>query len=83
MLENDLEIWWEFIELVKAEYERITTCENYKFTFECDSDLVNEHGRVTGQKANAQVVTYKVTITKGGKTQTVELASIIQGTYNK
>jgi N-acetylmuramoyl-L-alanine amidase CwlA len=83
MLENDMEIWWEFIELVRAEYEKISTCVNYEFEFECDSDLVNEHGRVTGQKNTSQVVTYQVTITKNGTSQTVELASIIEGIYNK
>ncbi len=83
MLENDLEIWWEFIELVRYEYEKITTCEGYEFTFECDSELVNQHGRVTDQFHNSQVVTYQVTITKDGKTETIELASIIEGAYNK
>jgi N-acetylmuramoyl-L-alanine amidase CwlA len=82
MLENDLEIWREFIELVKCEYEKITACEGYEFSFECDSELVNEYGRVTGQLERSQVVTYKVTITKDGKTETIELASIIEGAYN-
>jgi hypothetical protein len=83
MLEDDLEIWWEFIELVRAEYEKITLCEGYEFEFECDDELVNEHGRVTGQANHSQVVTYKVTIQKDGKTETIELASIIEGSYNK
>ena len=83
MLENDMEIWWEFIDMVKAEYAKIQLGEGYTFAFECDSDLVNDKGRVTGQDLTSQVVTYKVTVTKDGKTQTVELASIISGSYNK
>ncbi len=83
MLENDMEIWREFIELVKAEYAKITTCQGYEFRFECESDLVNEYGRVTGQSNHSQIITYKVTIQKDGKTETIELASILEGTYNK
>ena len=81
LLENDMEIWWEFIELVKCEYDKITLCEDYTFDFECDSELVNEYGRVTGQALHAQVVTYRVTITRGDYRETVELASIIDGAY--
>lgn len=83
LLENDLEIWHEFIELVKVEYEKITSCYNYTFAFESNSELVNEHGRVIKQRNEPQVVTYTVSITKNGKTETVELASIIDGIYNK
>ena len=83
MLENDLEIWWEFIDLVKSEYEKITTCEGYEFAFESGNELVNDKGRVVGQDLNSQVVTYKVTITKDGKSETIELASIIAGSYNR
>ena len=83
MLENDLEIWWEFIELVRAEHERITVCKDYDFTFQCESELVNEHGRVLGQKNTAQVITYDVTVTGNGESQTITLASILEGTYQK
>ena len=83
LLENDMEIWWEFIDMVKAEYEKIQLGEGYTFAFECDSELVTENGRLSGQDYNSQVVTYKVTVTKDGKSETIELASIIQGSYNK
>ena len=83
LLENDLEIWWEFIDLVKAEYAKIQLGEGYEFAFECADELVNEHGRVSGQEYTSKVVTYKVTVTKDGKSQTIELASIIEGAYNK
>ena len=83
MLENDLEIWWEFIDLVKAEYAKIQLEEGYEFAFECADELVNDKGRVVKQDFNSKVVTYKVTVTKDGKSQTIELASIIEGAYNK
>ena len=83
MLENDLEIWWEFIELVKCEYEKITTCQDYTFAFSCDSELVNEQGRVTGQSDRPQIVSYRVTVTKDGQTEEIVLASVIEGAYNK
>lgn len=83
MLENDMEIWWEFIDLVKAEYAKITECDGYEFSFESESDLVNEHGRVTGQSNHSQIVTYKVTVEKDGKTETIELATVVEGSYNR
>ncbi len=79
LLENDLEIWWKFIEMVEAEYAALTTYKDYTFTFEVISDannavLAEEHdgskvffstanGRVA-QQESASSITYKVTITK-------------------
>lgn len=83
LLENDMEIWWKFIEMVEAEYEKLTTCKDYEITFTCDSEFVNEKGRVVKQDVNSQVVTYTVTIKNGNDVQTIELASIIEGIYNK
>ena len=83
MLENDMQIWWEFIELVKCEYEKITTCADYEFYFECEDEFVNEYGRVMGQSNHSQIVTYNVTIVKDGVEQTITLASMIEGAYNK
>ena len=83
MLENDLEIWWEFIELVRAEHEKLTACREYTFDFASNSDLVNAHGRVLGQSNESQIVTYTVTITHDGVEESVELASVIKGAYLK
>jgi hypothetical protein len=83
MLENDLEIWWEFIELVRAEYEKITACKDYTFDFSTQSDLVNQNGRVIGQSNESQIVTYTVTVSHNGETETIELASMIKGAYLK
>ena len=83
MLENELRLWWEFIELVQSEYERRSEFENYTIKFSSTSDLVNSKGRVTKQANTSQIVTYKVEISDGTTTQTVELASIVAGKYCK
>lgn len=83
MLENELRLWWEFIDLVKAEYEKLQKTDGYTFTFSSNSDFVNNKGRVIKQDLTPEVVTYTVTITNGSTTETIELASIIEGAYNK
>ena len=83
LLENDLEIWWEFIELVQAEYERQTKFADVKFEYATTSELLNDKGRVTGQELTSEVVTYTVTVTNGDSVETVTLASIIEGIYTK
>ena len=82
MLENDLEIWYEFLELVKAEHEKLLLGD-IEIEFSCDSNLVNEKGRVVGQENNTKVVTYTVNVKHNGYDETITLASIIEGVYNK
>ena len=65
MLENDLEIWYEFRELVRTENKLITAFEDYELTMELESAYknVNSYGRVTGLVGNnPQLITYTVTI---------------------
>ena len=82
LLENDLEIWWEFIDLIKAEYEAMTKFKNTTFTFNVisESTTVNNHGRVPTQPEYSEIVTYKVTLSNG---TSVTLASMIPGIYTK
>ena len=82
MLENDLEIWYEFLELVKSEHAKLQL-NNLKLEFETDSEYLNNYGRVVKQSNESQVVSYTVTITHNGKTETITLASIIEGNYVK
>ena len=81
LLENNMEIWWIFIDMVQAEYELLTTYKNVEFKFATvgEYDFVSENGRITEQPEFSQVVKYTVTV--GG--QTVTLASIVEGIYNK
>ncbi len=83
MLENDLEIWWEFIELVEAEYEKATKFKEFTFEFKCESDLVDNHGRVVKQNLHSEIVTYTVDIITDNAIETVTLSSVIEGVYAK
>ncbi len=86
MLENDLEIWWEFLELVKAEYEVITTYKDYTFACELVGEDVNAqaNGRFFAT-TTARTVTYKVTITntKDNSKQEIVLSSLANSLYCK
>ena len=81
LLENNLELWWEFIALVEAEYELLTTYKDYEYSFEIEEGctFVSEYGRVVEQPEFNQVVTYTVTV--GG--ESITLASMVEGIYNK
>ena len=83
MLENDWEIWWEFLDMVEAEYDRLTKCSGYTFTFNTTSSYLNNKGRVVKQDNLSQLLTYTVTISGNGKTETIELGSILEGIYTK
>ena len=85
MLENDLEIWWEFIDLVKAELELRQKYSEYKITMVSNNpDIVDNHGRVVNVPEFATSVTYTVTIEKDGQVvDTVTLGSIVPGIYEK
>ena len=82
LLENDLEIWWEFIEIVEAEYEVQTTFKDTKFEFSVvdGSEIVNEYGRIIEQPKFSQVVTYVVKLSDG---TSITLASVVPGIYTK
>ena len=82
LLENDLEIWWEFIDIVEADYKSMTEFKNETFEFKVieGSDIVNEYGRVTEQPEFTQTVTYEVKLSDG---TSITLASIVPGIYTK
>lgn len=84
MLENDLEIWYEFIELVEAEYELLTTFKDYEISFESHNlDVIDNNGRFVKTPDYPTCITYTVTITKDGNTQSITLSSMIPGLYQK
>ena len=84
MLENDMEIWNEFFQLVEAEYELLTKYSDYTISFEVLSgeDVLADNGRVSFGK-EASIVTYKVTVTKGGNSESIILASAVPGSFLK
>lgn len=79
LLENDLEIWWIFIDMVEHEYELLTTYKDATITFTSNSTVVDNHGRITEQPLFSQIVTYTVSL--NGKE--ITLATCVEGMYNK
>ena len=82
MLENNLEIWWKFIEMVEAEYEMLTKFSDYKFRFDIVSGNETNTERVVAT-SKPQTITYKVTISKGSETQEVVLSSVMNDTFTR
>ena len=86
LLENDLELWYEFLEMVEAEYEMATTFKDYELTFEVVSETSNvkSTGRVK-QGRYSEVVAYKVTATHKvtGISESITLATSVNGSYTK
>ena len=82
LLENDLEIWWEFIDMVEAEYKALTTYKDLKMTMSVVSgnDILASNGRITSQPTFSEVVTYQVTLGNGAS---ITLATQVPGVYNK
>ena len=80
MLENDLEIWWEFVELVKTEMTLFSEYKDAKLSFNSDSKYLDDNGRITSQPVYSQCVTYTVDYTINGETKSITLSSIVPGT---
>ena len=85
MLENDCEIWREFLELVEAEYAYATEYKDYEISIVSNNtEIVDNHGRVVKTPEFATTVSYTVTISKGGEVvDTVTLASMVPGIYER
>ena len=82
MLENDLEIWYEFLELVEAEYELLTKYQGYEVSIVSNNpDIVDNNGRVIAQPKESTCVTYTITFTKDGESKSITLASMVDGIY--
>ena len=82
MLENDLEIWYEFLELVEAEYELLTKYAGYEVSIVSNNpDIVDNDGRVVNQPNTTTAVTYTITFTKDGESESITLASMVKGRY--
>ena len=73
--------WDHFIEMVKAEYEMITTFKDYTVTLTYDdTKLMDSNGRLNRQNASSNV-TYTITVTKDGQSQSITLSSMVPGLY--
>ena len=85
MLEHDLEIWWEFIDLIKAELELRQKYAGYEIEMVSNNpDIVDNNGRVVKAPEYATAVSYTVTIKQNGQVvDTVTLGSVVPGIYEK
>ena len=81
-LERELKLWWEFIDLVQAEYQKIQIKNKYSFTLIKNSEYIDNKGRVVKQNKYDNVVSYKVEINSEKNTQIIELSSIVEGWSN-
>ena len=83
MLENDKEIWWEFLELVEAEHALLTTYKGATITMALGDNysFVNNKGRITAQPEFSQIVKYTVNVTFNGVSESIVLASAVNGIY--
>ncbi len=79
MLENDLEIWYEFVELTRQHMELYQNYNNYNLVFSSNSEYLKDNGRVSSLPKNSECVTYTITYTTGSTTKTVTLSSILPG----
>ena len=79
MLENDLEIWKEFVELTRQEMELYNNYGDSKLTFSSNSSYLKDNGRVSELPDYPECVTYTVTYTENGVTKTVTLSSMLPG----
>ncbi len=80
MLEYDLEIWYEFVELVRQEMALYDLSSTYTFKFASSSSHFKSNGRITSLPTYSECVKYTVTYTTGGVSKTVTLSTILPGT---
>ncbi|MBR2892073.1 MAG: InlB B-repeat-containing protein [Bacilli bacterium] len=79
MLENDLEIWYEFVELTRQQMELYQNYSNYQLSFTSNSQYLDDNGRVKELPDYTQCVTYTITYSDGVTTKTVTFSSILPG----
>ena len=79
MLENEMEIWYMFLEMVRAERELMENYSNYTLTMHSDSQYIADNGRITSLPQYTECATYDVTYTVGGVSKTITLSTIIPG----
>ena len=79
MLENDLEIWYEFVELTRQQMDLYQNYSNYTLSFDSSSEYLKDNGRVSKLPNYPECVTYTVSYTVGSTTKTITLSSILPG----
>ena len=72
-----------FLDLVYAEYYVAKNFADYEIKFESHNpDILNNEGRIVGRPKYTTNVSYTITVSKDGKSQSVKLNALVPGTYN-
>ena len=72
-----------FLDLVYAEYYVAKNFADYEIKFEShNTDILNNEGRIVGRPKYTTNVSYTITVSKDGKSQSVKLNALVPGTYN-
>lgn len=81
-LENNLELWYEFLKYVQAEYDLLTlySASDIDMTVINGEGVLSKYGLLK-QDGDAHCVTYQVEVTTGGNTETITLATIVESSF--
>ena len=72
-----------FLKLVYAEYEVAKNYSDYTIAFTSNNpEIIDNTGRVVKVPDYTTNVSYTITVTKGGESQSVTLNSLVIGKYN-
>ena len=78
-LELDMKLWYEFMDMVQAEYALITEFADAQISAQAvNSDGILRDNGLLVQTADAHCVTYEVTIVRNGVTEKVTLATCVE-----
>ncbi len=78
-LELDMKLWYEFMDMVKAEYALITEFADAQISAQAvNADGILRDNGLLVQTSEAHCVTYEVTIVRNGVTEKVTLATIVE-----
>ena len=81
-LERDMKLWYEFMDMVKAEYELLTKYSTAKITCKAvNGDGILRDNGLLVQDENAHCVTYEVTVNVGGVEQKITLATVVESYF--
>ena len=80
LLANDLEIWYEFRDMVEQQLAYYKTYSGYTLSFATNSAYLKSNGRVKNLPEYSECVTYTVTYKTGSTSKTVTLSTILPGT---
>ena len=82
LLENNMDLWNDFMDMVKAEYERLTKYQDVSITAHAvKSDNILKHNGLLVQDADAHCVTYEVSVTINNVTQKITLATCVESYF--